>query len=135
MTSLLVFFHVSRLGTLTQLQTIYSRLYFHMCISASLPVRNTGIAVFASIQYSRAFNVCKSLLVYVQCTATINKLDKVFKCLGNPPPISSHLVYIVLLCSTTKNKQTKTLKNVLFKDACYIFNGICYISIYVGLTC
>ena len=49
MTSLLVFFHVRNIATLTQVKAIYCQPYFHMCISVSQPVRNIGMAVFAGI--------------------------------------------------------------------------------------
>ena len=46
MASLLVFFHVSKVATLTQVKAIYSQ---PMCISVSQPIRNISLAIFAGL--------------------------------------------------------------------------------------
>ena len=48
-TQFLVFLHVSKVATLTQVKTIYFQPYAFLCISTSQLVRNIGIAVFAGI--------------------------------------------------------------------------------------
>ena len=42
-----MFFHVNEVATLNQITAIHSQAHFHVSISASQPVRNIGIAVFA----------------------------------------------------------------------------------------
>ena len=49
MTSLLVFYHASKVATLTQVKAVYSQSYSHMCISISKLVKNISIAIFAGI--------------------------------------------------------------------------------------
>ncbi len=74
MTSLLVFFHVSKVATPTdKVKTIYCQPYFSMCISVSQTARNTGIAVFAGISVFAGITVFPglALFAFLRCRTSL----------------------------------------------------------------
>ena len=120
MTSLLVFFHVSDVITLTHVKAIYSHPYFRMCISISQPVRNfgivefAGIAVFAGIAAFADFRRLKVIIVGEQSEPSVGRSMENFVLLLMPA-CGTYKYLSVYMCRRLEKHALEIARLVMMK--------------------